>query len=137
VTAVVDTNVLAYFLLRTARFVDESEQFLLVADDLVAPSMWEAELANALSVAVRHGVVSQEDAGIRLKETMRLGIRSVATRRLWQGGLIRAIESGLSVYDAVFVELAERIQAPLATFDGAILKAYPDLAARPSRLLPT
>jgi len=135
-TAVVDTNVLAYFLLRTERFVDESEQFLLFADDLLAPSMWEAELTNVLSVAVRQRVISKEDAGLRLKDTMRLGIRSVATRRLWQGGLERALESGLSAYDAVFVELAERVQAPLATFEGAILKAYPDLAARPGRLLP-
>jgi predicted nucleic acid-binding protein len=135
-TAVVDTNVLAYFFLRTARFGDESDVFLATVDDLLAPAIWEAELANALWVAARQGVITKEEAGLRLKAATRMGIRTVASRRLWQGALLRSVESNLSVYDALFVELAEREQAPLATFDSAILKAYPDLATRPGRLIP-
>src|SRR5262249_46706846 len=113
---------------------DEARQFIDAADELVAPSVWEGELANALWMAARHRQLSVPAAGIDLRSAMKLGIRSVASRRLWQGALLRAVESGLSIYDALFVELAEREQAPLATFDGAILKAYPQLAARPGRL---
>jgi predicted nucleic acid-binding protein len=36
------------------------------------------------------------------------------------------------VYDTLFVELAARKKLPLATFDAALLKAFPDIAARPA-----
>jgi predicted nucleic acid-binding protein len=65
----------------------------------------------------------------------RLGIESFATSTLSQGALLRAIESGVSVYDTLFVELAARSSCPLATFDKAVLKAFPGIACRPRDLV--
>ncbi|MHB1541249.1 MAG: PIN domain-containing protein, partial [Steroidobacteraceae bacterium] len=63
-----------------------------------------------------------------------LGVHSVSVRKLWQGALQRALETGVAVYDTLFVELAHREQLSLATFDNRLLKAYPDIAKRPKDL---
>ena len=54
VNAVIDTNVIAYFLLGTDRFVDEARDFMTALGEAWAPAVWEAELANVLWMATRH-----------------------------------------------------------------------------------
>ena len=132
--AVVDTNVVAYLLLGTERFADEARSGLSVVSAAMAPAHWEAELANVVWMAVRSGVLPREEGPIRLNMARRLGIESVAITTLCQSALLRSLACGLSVYDTLFVELASRAQCPLATFDRAVLKAFPDLAVRPGRL---
>ena len=44
--AVVDTNVVAYFVLGTDHFVAEARGFMAALDEAWAPALWEAELAN-------------------------------------------------------------------------------------------
>ena len=85
-------------------------------------------------MSVRGGVLSKEDAPTKLRLAARLGIHSVSVRKLWQGALQRALESGVAVYDTLFVELADRKQLPLATFDNKVLTTYPDIAKRPKDL---
>jgi predicted nucleic acid-binding protein len=48
--------------------------------------------------------------------------------------LRRAVAAGVPVYDTLFVELAIRNACPLATFDKALLRAFPDVARRPRDL---
>ena len=134
--AVVDTNVVAYLILGTDRFVDEARVFMTTLDEAWAPALWEAELANAIWMAVRHNVLPLDDAAKRLTLADGLGIHSVPNRALWQGALVRAHEANVAVYDTLFVELAVREHVPLATFDGGMLKAFPSIAVRPGRLLP-
>jgi predicted nucleic acid-binding protein len=131
VNAVVDTNVVAYLLLGTPRFLDESRRCFERVGTPLAPAHWEAELANVVWMAVQAGVVAAVDAPARLGLARRLGIESVATTTLTQGALLRAIESGISVYDTLFVELAARSSCPMITFDKAVLKAFPEIAFRP------
>ena len=134
--AVVDTNVVAYLLLGTDRFVEEARGFMAAIDDAWAPALWEAELANALWMAIRHNVLPLDEAAKRLALADRLGIHAVPNRTLWQAALVRANDSNVAVYDTLFVELAARERVPLATFDGTMLKAFPDIAVRPGSLLP-
>ncbi|GMV23220.1 MAG: hypothetical protein AMXMBFR57_31690 [Acidimicrobiia bacterium] len=134
VKAVVDTNVVAYLLLGTPTFVDESRQCFERVDSPLAPAHWEAELANVVWMAAKAGVVSPVDAPARVALAKRLGIESVSTATLSQGALLRAIESGVSVYDTLFVELAARSSCPMITFDKAVLKAFPEIAVRPRDL---
>ena len=134
--AVVDTNVVAYFVLGTDRFVEEARAFITALDEGWAPALWEAELANALWMATRHKILSLEDAAKRLTLADSLGIHPVANRTLWQAALVRAHQSKVAVYDTLFVELAVREQLPLATFDGALLKAFPNIAVRPAAAAP-
>jgi predicted nucleic acid-binding protein len=132
VKAVIDTNVVAYFLLGTDRFVDEARDFMSVLDEGWAPAVWEAELANVLWMATRHNVLSLDEAANRLTLADGLGVHAVPNRTLWQGALVRAHQTNTAVYDTLFVELAVREQLPLATFDVALLKAFPHVAARPA-----
>ena len=132
--AVVDTNVVAYLLLGTEQYVDEARRFLASLDEGQAPALWETELANVLWMATRHNVLTIEEATGRLTLADSLGIFSVPNRTLWQGALVRAHQSGIAVYDTLFVELAARKQLPLATFDAALRKAFPNIAIRPAAL---
>ena len=86
-------------------------------------------------MSVRGEVLTKEDAPAKLRLAGRLGIHSVSARKLWQGALQRALDSGVAVYDTLFVELADREQLPLATFDKKVLTTYPDIAKRPKDLM--
>jgi predicted nucleic acid-binding protein len=134
VKAVVDTNVIAYFLLGTEGFRDECERFWREVEAPVAPASWEAELTNVLWMATRKHIVDLPEALHRLELAKGLGIRSVAVSSLWGGALARAHASGIAAYDALFVELADREGVPLATFDEPVMRAFPRLAMRPRRM---
>jgi predicted nucleic acid-binding protein len=134
VKAVVDTNVIAYLLLNTDKFVDEARECMAVLSVAMAPAHWEAELANVIWMAVRAGVLAPEDGRSKLALSRSLGIESVALAPLCQGALVRSITSGAAVYDTLFVELAIRTKCPMVTFDKAVLKAFPEVAVRPGRL---
>jgi predicted nucleic acid-binding protein len=134
VKAVVDTNVVAYYLFGTEPFVEEVRQFWRTVDEACAPAHWEAELANAVWMAVRTGVLTTEEGHQKLDLAARLGIESAANRSLWQPALTRALSSGAAVYDTLFVELAVQRSLPLATFDRNVLKKFPEIAYRPDSL---
>lgn len=132
--AVVDTNVIAYVLLGTEKYLAEGRAFLASLGEAQAPALWEAELTNVLWMATRHNILTLEDANNRLTLADGLSVSSVPNRTLWRGALARAHRSGVAVYDTLFVELAARERLPLATFDAALLKAFPHIAFRPAAL---
>ena len=132
--AVVDTNVVAYYLLGTEPFVAEARQFWRIVEEPCAPAHWEAELANAVWMAVRMGIFPAEEGHQKLDLAARLGIESVPNRSVWQPALTRALTSGAAVYDTLFIELAAQRSLPLATFDKNVLRKFPDIAHRPGSL---
>ena len=133
--AVVDTNVVAYYLLATEPFVDEVREFWHQVKEPSAPSSWEAELTNVIWMAVRHKVLPLSDGLERLELAEQLGIQTVRSSSLWEGALSRACMSGVSAYDTSFVELADRMGMPLATFDKRLLDDFPAIAKRPAALV--
>lgn len=134
-TSVVDTNVVAYYLLGTEPFVDEVRQFWRAVEETWAPAHWEAELANAIWMAVRSGTLPREEGHQKLDMASRLGIQGVPIRSLWQPALTRALDSEVAVSDTLFVELAAQHDLKLATFDTELLKKFPEIAERPRSLL--
>lgn len=130
-TGVVDTNVVAYYLLGTEPFVDEVRLFWRTVEETWAPVHWEAELANAIWMAVRSGTLLREEGYQKLDMASRLGIQTVPVRSLWQPALTRALDSSVAVYDTLFVELAAQRDLKLATFDTELLKKFPEIAQRP------
>src|SRR5262245_24328434 len=134
-TAIVDTNVVAYYLLGTESFVDEVRRFWQAVDETWAPVHWEAELANAVWMAVRTGSLPREEGHQKLDLASRLGIQPVPLRPLWQPALTRALDSGVAVYDSLLVELAAQRDLKLVTFDTELLKKFPEIARRPRALL--
>jgi predicted nucleic acid-binding protein len=134
VKVVVDTNVIAYLVLGTERFAEEARDCLSRVTLPLAPAHWEAELANVVYLAARHGVIEAAEAPQRLTLARQLGIETILTTTLWQGALLRSLASDIAVYDTLFVELAVQAECPLVTFDKAVLKAFPDTARRPGLL---
>lgn len=132
---VTDTNVIAYWFLRTEPFVREVRSLWESGVHALAPAHWEAEFSNVVWGACRAGMLDAAAARVRLDRAATFGILSVAVPELWQGALARSLASGLAVYDTLFVELAAQRGCPLATFDRALLRAFPDFAARPASLL--
>jgi predicted nucleic acid-binding protein len=133
--AVVDTNVLAYYLLGTPKFAAEAGRFWRAVDDVSAPAVWEAELANVVWMAIRTELLTLEEGVRRLRLAARLGVRSVPCRSLWQGALTRAAHHGVSPYDTLFVQLAIRERLRLVTFDQQLLATFPGVARRPAALV--
>ena len=134
-TAIVDTNVVAYYLLGTEPFVDEVREFWQRVDETWAPLHWEAEFANVIWMAVRTGALPRDEGHHKLDLVARLGVRPVPLRPLWQPALRRALDSGVAVYDTLFVELAAQRDLKLATFDTELLKKFPEIAERPRSVI--
>ena len=133
--AVVDTNVVAYYLLATEPFVAETRRFWRIVGQPVAPALWAAELANVIWMAIRTEVLAADEGHRRLNLAGRLRIRSVPIRSLWHAAVTLAATTDVAVYDTLFVALARRRRLPLATFDARVLKAFPDVARRPGALI--
>ena len=132
---IVDTNVVAYYLLATEPFVEEVRAFWHRPLDAAAPTLWEAEVSNILWMAARTGLIDKREALRRLGMAARLGIRSVPIRRLWRGALARAMNSNVAAYDTLFVELTVHERKRLVTFDAKLLAAFPNVAVRPNGFL--
>jgi predicted nucleic acid-binding protein len=137
VNAIVDTNVVAYYLFGTEPFLEEAQHFWRTVEAVSAPTHWEAELANAVWMAVRMSVLSREEGHQKLDLAARLGIESVSNQPSWQPALTRSLDSGLAMYDTLFVALASHRGLPLATFDQNVLKKFPHIARRPRALAST
>lgn len=133
--AVVDTNVVACHVLQEQPFAAQALAFLNRARGLLAPNTWRSELANALWMAVRTHAIPAEEAAFRLRDAEDLDIESVNVAELCAGALARSLESGVPVYDTLFVELAHQRQIPLATFDQQVLEDFPEVARHPRELL--
>lgn len=134
-TAVVDTNVAAYFLLGTEPYAAPCERFFASLRSGIAPATWEVELANVIWLAVRSGVLKDSEGLARFRLARLLGIEPVPPSDLCQGALLRSSQTGVAVYDSLFVELAIRTGRRLATYDRALLRTFPDVAARPEALV--
>ena len=89
------------------------------------PALWPIETANVLLAATRRGRVAQDEwPGIRAHlDALPIEVDQVSASRTWSAALDLANAHALSVYDAMYLELAVRMQMPLATLDRALLRA--------------
>jgi len=93
--------------------------------DLEAPDLILAETGNALSVYVRTGKLVLADARESLQRLFAEPIRLTAAQALVLPALAVAVERGLSLYDACYAVLAERLDAVLVTADKDLAAATP------------
>ena len=98
----------------TERVLDE-----VTAGRAVVPSLWPLEVGNVLLLAERRGRVSEADGARFLALLGGLPIEVDSPRGLdWLHDVVPlARETGLTVYDASYLELAGRFGARLATLD--------------------
>ena len=97
----------------------------LLVDEAIVPSIWPAEVANGLLVAERRGLMSAEQRAAfpALLRQMDVGFEATGAERTLSLTLDLARAQRLSVYDAMYLELARREGLPLASLDGPLREA--------------
>lgn len=91
----------------------------------VVPNLWRLEVANAFQAALRRKRISALYRDNSLTELAQLPIIVDADTDTyaWTTTLRLAERFGLTVYDATYLELAQRRSLPLATLDKELQKA--------------
>ncbi len=102
----------------------DSEQLLqrLEAGGIWVPGLFLWEVANVLLMAERRQRISQAERAeaLQLVESLGLQIDQADPAVVWHDGLQLAGQTGLTSYDAAYLELAMRLGAPLASRDRAL-----------------
>lgn len=91
----------------------------------VVPSLWRLEIANAFQSAVRRKRISAafRDASIADLRSFPIAVDSETDRHAWGATLALADRSRLTLYDAAYLELAQRLRLPLASLDQGLRAA--------------
>jgi predicted nucleic acid-binding protein len=106
-------------------YADETTPAIRAVFDRVAvsggwvPGLWRLEVANVLEMGVRRG---RHDAAFRDATLVDLAVLPLQVdletdRHAWGATARLAARHGLTLYDAVYLELARRRGLPLATLD--------------------
>jgi predicted nucleic acid-binding protein len=97
----------------------------LRGDEAVVPALWWFEVRNTLIVNERRGRLADSDTAVFLRTLSRLPI-TVDRSPDESDVLTLARRYRLTVYDASYLELARRQNAPLASLDKDLLAAARD-----------
>lgn len=95
----------------------------LETDEVVVPSVWPYEFANALAVLERRKILTVALGDEIIRDAARLVTRIDSPPPLPAALLALARRHGLSAYDAAYLELAHRLRVPLAARDSPLAKA--------------
>lgn len=91
---------------------------LLGSSNAVVPELWAFEIANILTKAIRRQRITADQASNFISILKRLPIQTESGRFLDNATLYaEAIGSGLTAYDAAYLDLAKRRRIALATSD--------------------
>lgn len=123
---VLDCSVTLGFLLDDERSDAIEKLFEKVAHKgAVVPTLWYLEVANSLNVAIRRKRITDEFRDAALADLSAFDIVADVETHLhaWRSTLHLAATTGLTIYDASYLELAQRKRVALATLDIALAKA--------------
>jgi predicted nucleic acid-binding protein len=130
VTLVVDASVALKWVLAEP---GQAAADALLDEDLIAPSLWLLEAANALWRRNLRGELSAGEAEERLSELFNAPVTSVPIEDDLSMAAALAQRLGHPVYDCLYLALAVREQTQVVTADRrfwTIVQTVPDLAGR-------
>lgn len=117
----VDASVLASFILKEPGWERLAE--LLENSYTVDHSL--KEVSNAIWRACRRKIISTEDASLRyqaLKALVNINVRLIDEKELIDQAFELALEHSITIYDALYLVLALRLNKPLLTLDQVQMK---------------
>jgi predicted nucleic acid-binding protein len=118
---VLDASVLVAYLTDGEYAVSSRRHLMSSPGWLWAPHLVDAEVGNALRRVVRAGELSATAARGALADLMEMRLQRVShhllVERAWE------LRENVSFYDALYVALAEQLEAPLVTLDSRLAKA--------------
>ena len=85
----------------------------------VVPSLWRLEVANGLQSAVRRKRIDAafRDASIADLRSLPIAVDTETDRNAWETTMTLSERCRLTLYDAAYLELAQRLRLPLASLD--------------------
>ena len=97
----------------------------LIMNTAYVPAIWRLEVANALRVGVKRGRISISHRDMQLHDLTLLNIVTdhATDRHAWGSTIALADRYDLTPYDACYLELALRLNLPLATLDRELAAA--------------
>jgi predicted nucleic acid-binding protein len=112
-------------------FEDEATQatdallLRLSIDGAHAPSVWPLEVLNVLLMAQRRGRITLKARQDRVTHLQALPVilDTETAAQAWTITNLLAERHGLTLYDAAYLELAQRLDLPLATLDADLRTA--------------
>ncbi|NMG59914.1 PIN domain-containing protein [Geitlerinema sp. P-1104] len=89
------------------------------------PGIWSLEVANTLLVAERRSRVTQEQSelAISLLQSLMIQVDKATERQALASTLKLGRQQNLAAYDSAYLELALRLELPLATLDVRLAEA--------------
>lgn len=120
---VVDTNVVAYLLIRGQRTA-EARATLARDPEWTAPLLWRSEFRSVLALHLRTGEMSLRQA-VALQDVAEELLAGREHAVASSDVLALAHESGRSAYDCEFVAVARRLSLKLVTSDRPLLASFP------------
>jgi predicted nucleic acid-binding protein len=118
---VVDASALLEFLLQTPLGARVEARLFRDDDELHAPHLVDIEITQGLRRLVRSGEVSSSRAEEAIADLTDFDLHRHPHLDLL--GRVWKLRDNLTAYDAVYVALAEAIDAPMVTCDGPLAKA--------------
>ncbi|MEI1373740.1 type II toxin-antitoxin system VapC family toxin [Nostoc sp. UHCC 0926] len=111
--------------------VDENDDYanailaMMPDSEAFVPGIWSLEIANTLVVAERRNRITQaqSEQAIALLQSLLIQVDRVTDAKALDATLKLARQEALAAYDAAYLELALRLQLPLATLDTRLAEA--------------
>ena len=91
----------------------------------IVPPLWAFEVGNSLTMAMRRKRINAElrDKALQTLNGFDIQVDQASLDQAWRDTLELADQYRLTVYDAAYLELAQRRALPLATLDEALAQA--------------
>jgi predicted nucleic acid-binding protein len=94
-----------------------ARRWLGASHDYVAPDLLFAEAGNAVWKKVRRKELDPDEGRRLLEDLSQVAVEGVATRSLLRDALALALSAGITVYDAMYLTLAVRLETEVITGD--------------------
>lgn len=130
---VVDSSIALAWVLPDETVPNAAEvQDIVTSGGAVVASHWPLEVTNALLMAVRRRRIDIAYCEATLLDLAALPIvlDTETSAQAWQDTFRLAVRHHLTLYDAAYLELAQRRRLPLATLDGALRQAASRMGIR-------
>lgn len=101
----------------------EALQLLREGNELLAPDLIWAEVANVVWKRFRRGELEQAEGAALLRDLRRVPIRTCPSDLLLESAWAIAVNHGRTIYDSLYLALAVNRECPMVTADGLLYRA--------------
>src|SRR6266508_2650830 len=96
---------------------EAARRWLDASHDYVAPDLLFPEVGNVVWKKVRRKELEETEGRQLVTDLAQVAVETVATRSLLQDALAVALTTGITVYDAMYLTLAVRLETEVVTGD--------------------